>query len=252
MGKMTKIIMACLMLACSWLGFSPSASSSTAEIGLEFKGQMMSAELQGVSLRLILEELESEKGIWFKGDESVLDEEVSIRFKDLPLHEGLRRILSTINHVLVFDEGERLVGLFIIGRKDTASRTSRDAAIVSGKTYPPQPAKEPVVTKDPFEIFLDAGHTGTPETRSRDGAIRKDFSPLGDRKTEMGETPFTDASTVSENPFGENATSSPENPFAETVTSSSDNPFDGHKAPPSGDPSVDPLGLFRESPKGKE
>lgn len=235
MGKMTKIVMACLMLACSWLGFSPSASPSTAEIGLEFKGQMMSAELEGVSLRLVLEEIESEKGIWFKGDESVLDEKVSIRFKNLPLHVGLRRILSTINHVLVFDEKEGLVGLFIIGKKNTARRTSRDAATVAGKPLPPRPAKEDTARKDPFAPFPHAA----PLDNSRE--------KCSERTAEISDMP-----SVPGNPFGENATSSAENPFAESVTSSSDNPFDGHEAPPSGDPFVDPLGLFRESPKGRD
>lgn len=252
MGKITKIIMACFMLTCSCLGFSPSASSGKEEIDMEFKGKVMSAELEGVSLRLVLEKLGKEKGIWFRGDESVLDEEVSIRFMDLPLHEGLRRILSNINHVLVFDEGKGLVGLFIIGKKNTASRTSRDAAIVTGKSLPSRPAKEDTASEDPFGIFLDAGHAGNPKTRSRDGAIGKNFSPLEDQNTKMGDTPFTDTSSVPGNPFGEDASSSPENPLAESVPSSSDNPFDGHIAPSSGDPSVDPLGLFRESPKGKD
>lgn len=236
MGKITKFIIACFMLPCFCLGFPPSSSPGTEAIGLELRGQTVSAELEGVSLRLVLEKLEKEKGIWFRGDESVLDEEVSIRFKDLPLHEGLRRILFTINHVLVFDEKERLVGLFIIGKKNTASPTSRDAAIATGKSLPPQPAKEDTASKDPFAAF--------PHAAPLDNSRKKS----SERTAEISDVP----PSVPENPFGENATSSPENPFAESVTSSSDNPFDEHRAPSSGDPFVDPLGLFRESPKGKD
>jgi len=145
----------------------------------------MSAELQGVSLRLVLEKLEREKGIWFKGDESVLEEEVSIRFKDLPLYEGLRRILSHINHVLVFDGDNGLVGLFILGKKDRGNSVARDAAVATEKGSPSLPIGEAKASKYPFEAFSDPRPSDNPTKSSPENPFTKNVSP-------SAENPFAD------------------------------------------------------------
>ena len=209
---MTTIFTVFYMLTFFCLGSFSPASAGKGEVDVKFEGQILSAELQGVSLKVILEKLNREKGIWFKGDESLLEEKVSVRFKDLPLQEGLRRILSCINHILVFDQDKRLVGLFILGKKSPDMPLARDAAIVTEKALPSQPVEQPKVSRNPFEIFVDAPRPGT-KTKSRRTTIGKKFSPPEDQKSEMSDTTFMNLSPSSKNPFAESMPPSSENPF---------------------------------------
>jgi hypothetical protein len=99
---------------------SPAAHSDSFEdtdINMVFNGRSVSANLQGVSLQLILEKLKQEKGISFTGNESLLEKKISIRFNDLPLESALRRILSRINHVFFYDRNKRLMGMLIFEEK---------------------------------------------------------------------------------------------------------------------------------------
>lgn len=196
MNRITPILTLCCALVFFSLGSFSWAASVKGEIDLKFKGERMSVELQEVSLSAILKELEREKGIWFKGDESLLEETVSTRFEDLPLQEGLSRILFRINHTFVFDQNEKLVGLYILDRKQPGSRMARDAGIVSEKPRALQPVPP----------------HGSPETKSRKTTKDKaskypfkifPFAPPEDSETEMGDTPFTDMPSPPEVPFAD-------------------------------------------------
>ena len=274
-GKMAKIFVVFFTFGYFCLGSFSSASSGKEEIGLEFKGQIMSAELQGVSLRMVLEKLKRERGIWFTGDESALEENISVQFDDLPLDEGLRRILSNINHALVFDRGRGLVGLFILGKKDPGRGAPRDAGVITGKSPASQPVEEATVSKDPFGVFPDASPPGNPKTKSTDTTTGVNLRFSRDPRTEITDksavkrspstgNPFTQKISPSpENPFGENAhptsrnpfddniTSPFENPFSGSVLSSPGNPFEVNIPPSSEDPFANPLEEFF-SPEGQK
>lgn len=225
------IFTVCCTLMFFCLVFSPSPSSAKGEIDLRFKGQIISADLQGVSLKLILDELKTEKEIWFEGNESLLGEKVSVRFKDLPLEEGLNRILADINHVLVFDQDKRVVGLLIIGKKNPGRPRALDAVIVTEKAPPSQPVEDAPASRNPFEIFRDGPPRGNPKTELRDTTIRKNFSPPEDPKAETSDTPFTKMSSSPENPFAGKISGLSENPFARNTPPSFENPFVGKGSP---------------------
>ena len=89
---------------------------------LVFKEDTLSANLDGVSLKVLLEKISREKGIWIKGKGSVLEGKVSLQFRDLSLRDGLRRILAQYNHSLVFNRAGRLIGLYVVekGNSQTA------------------------------------------------------------------------------------------------------------------------------------
>jgi hypothetical protein len=231
MSKMAKIFTVWYVILFFCLGPFFSASSGREEIGLKFKGQIMSAELQGVSLRLILEKLKGEKGIWSKGDESLLDDKVSIRFKDLPLEEGLRRILSDFNHVLVFDREKGLVGLFVFGKRGSRRAVSQDEPPATEKGFPSGPLEEATVRRNPFEIFPDTGPPGSSKAKSTGTASGEDLPFSQDHQTEITdgtsmepfpsiENPFTQG-----NPFAESISPSPESPFSENISPAPENPF---------------------------
>ena len=112
--------------------FTPSPAQS-ASIELTFKGDVLSANLKGVCLEEILEKLEREKGISWKGASSLLEEEITVRFKDLSLDEGVKRILRSMNHYLIFDADERLASVTIIGVKTGGQVISKGRIVTQKK-----------------------------------------------------------------------------------------------------------------------
>ena len=92
-------------------------------ISIDFDRGTVSAEIRETPLSTVLERIGKEKGIWletgFLKDESLLKEEISLEFEDIPIKEGLERILSGINHCLVFERGS-VAGVMLFGRAGNA------------------------------------------------------------------------------------------------------------------------------------
>lgn len=247
MGKMTKIFVVCCVLIFFCLGSFCPASSGRGEIGLEFRGQIMSAELQGVPLRLILEKLEREKGIWWKGAELVLEETVSIRFKDLPLEEGLRRILFDFNHALLFDQDKGLVGLVIFGRKESRRAVSQDEPPATEKGIPSEPLEEVPFSRNPFEVFSDTAPPGSSKAHSTGTTTGENLPFSQDHQTEITEGPSREPFPSNKNPFNENifpASDNPfteRNPFTEKTPPSPENPFKENVSPAPENPFFNPF-----------
>ena len=90
-------------------------------VDIKFQGDKMSADLKGASLGSALAMIEQEKGIWFKGDVSSLNQKVNVTFGDSSVQDGLKRILWGLNYGLVFDSQKRLKGVFILGKSTHGS-----------------------------------------------------------------------------------------------------------------------------------
>ena len=122
MRRMEKAIIAPLWVFILFLLGYNSASGEPRKIELDFNNQMLSATIKSAPLRTVIAEIEEEKGVWFKlwlkGENSVLDEKVSVRFKNLPVKEGLERIFSPLNHCLVFDQDGTLSGVVLFGKPE--------------------------------------------------------------------------------------------------------------------------------------
>jgi len=106
------------------------------EADLTINGEYLSANLKEVSLNAIFEALEREKGIWFKGDLSLLDETVSVQFTDQSLEDGMKRILSSMNYCLVFESDGVLLGAILIGKEKGGPASVQYTADVTKKTIP--------------------------------------------------------------------------------------------------------------------
>jgi hypothetical protein len=194
-SKMSKTIVISIAILLLFLNTSVAVSKNEA-INMQFDGQTMSAEFQEVPLRAILEHLSKEKGIWFKADESLLDEKISTSFKNLPLGKGLQRIFTRIDHVLFFDQSNKVRGIMILGKGSSASsRLANGGTQIEGSS-PAQRVEQGKATRGPFEVSSDDLFLESPETGSGTTVTgRKDpFSP--------------DNSTESEDPFA------PKDPFA--------------------------------------
>ena len=107
-------------------------------VELNFNHQTLSAKIREAPLREVIATIEK-KGIWFKlwfkGKESVLNEKVSVRFKGLPVKEGLERILSTLNHCLVFDNNGVLSGVILLGKPERTTTRSTGRTGTPRRTF---------------------------------------------------------------------------------------------------------------------
>jgi hypothetical protein len=119
------------------LGYN-SASAEPRRIELDFSNQTLSAKIKSAPLRTVIAEIEEEEGVWFKlwleGEDSVLDEKVSVRFKDLPVKDGLERIFSPLNHCLVFDQNGKLLGVVLFGKPEPRRDWRRRRRITPRRT----------------------------------------------------------------------------------------------------------------------
>jgi hypothetical protein len=105
------------------------ASGEQGKIELDFVNQSLSATIMDAPLKTVIAEIQEEEGVWFKlwlrGEDSVLDEKVSVRFKNLPVKEGLERIFSPLNHCLVFGQDGQLSGVVLFGKPEPRRDWSR-------------------------------------------------------------------------------------------------------------------------------
>jgi hypothetical protein len=86
------------------------------KIEIAFKDDRISATIEGGSLRDIAERFKAEKGIRINGKKSLLDEEVSVEFKDLAIVEGLKRIFSKMSYSLIFDQDGKVMEAMLFGK----------------------------------------------------------------------------------------------------------------------------------------
>jgi hypothetical protein len=164
----------CLFLV---LAFYPVASDAK-EADLTINGEYLSANLKGTSLNAIFEALQREKGIWFKGDLSLLDAKITVQFKDHSLEDGIKRILASINHCLVFKSDGALVGVILFGKGKDEPASAQYTAEVTKNTIPLRVKKKNINPgrNNEADMVMD----GPPISRSTLGSKQnlKDFKIL--------------------------------------------------------------------------
>ena len=182
------------------------ASTDNQRMDIVFNDQTMSADLENVTLRQILEKIKSEKGMWFTGNEPVLEERVSVQFKNSPMQEALQRILFDINHVLFFDNDEKLVGVIILGKDEAGGSISLPAITSDGPGLSSKTEKEHRSSNDPVESLS----SGSPNILPSSEAFKQATTQTVGEDASEGVQPL-------DNPFAKPL----DNPFAKP----SDNPF---------------------------
>ena len=85
-------------------------------ISLNLKESSCSAFLEEVPLRIVIEKVRQETGIWVKAPESVLDERVSVQFENLSILECLKRIFRQMNYSFLLDQDNILIGAFVFAK----------------------------------------------------------------------------------------------------------------------------------------
>ena len=180
------------------------ALAEKADIDLRLRGQVLSASFEEVALKSIFERLEKERGIWFQGEQSLLEERVSVQFENLSLEHGMRRILARMNHCLVFEEGGKLIGIIILGKSDK-DRALALTRVVSTKTPFPPKSSEEQETPGMFEVIRNMPPPDNPNVKPIDMTIIKNSPPPGNP-----DAPPIDTTVVRDRP-------PPGNPNAESM-----------------------------------
>ncbi|MDJ0815009.1 MAG: ankyrin repeat domain-containing protein [Desulfobacterales bacterium] len=107
------------VISCCFIGTYAGAEN----ISLNFQESSCTASLEKVPLRIVIDKLRRETGIWVKAPEYLLDERVSVKFENLSIQEGLKRIFRTMNHSLLFDLDSHLIGAFVFSSANRLART---------------------------------------------------------------------------------------------------------------------------------
>ena len=193
MGKVLTVFL--LLLGCHLI--TPAALWAER---VSIQGGRMSADLKEASLISVARDIERQSGISFKGDESLLEERVSVAFEDLPLEHGIKRILATLNYSLLFDSRGEISEVTIMSEGSVPARSQpqlRRAPVRPGTPSPAQ--RRPVVRRPGATSPLVSGESRTPvPTRSRTTTPRT--SPQRPSQTAPS-TPQTPAESNLPEPF---------------------------------------------------
>ena len=88
-------------------------SLGAAENSIQFTDKGMTATLKQSALQDVFENISGQREIWFRGQKSVMDRQVTVRFVDLTFDEGLKRILRGINYMIVAAENNEVEGVIL-------------------------------------------------------------------------------------------------------------------------------------------
>lgn len=244
--RQTVFFLVIWIIAWACFGGSSRAFSAKEDMDLGFNDDLFSANIHETSVRDILEKLNREKGVWFQGAPSVLEDKVSVQFKDLTLQQGLQRILSNMNYALFFEGGNRLVGIFIIGSKTSQGGVVPKGLSLGNKRRAGKTAQDAVaIIENPFGISV-AGKGDSPKKPADTIFGNGSSSP-----SEQGADDPISPSPFSQNPFSGNALPT-ENPFGQHWPVPGATPGDSAFSTPfsSQDSSQDtPQDLLQDSPE---
>ena len=128
----------------------------------------MSVDLQEASLVGVAKDIEKQAGISFKGDESLLEEKVSVSFKDLPIEEGIKRILANMNYSLMFDNQGQVSEVMIMSEGSGAVAPQPQVRPAPVRTGTPSASeRRPIVRRSRPSSPLVTDRSRTPTARPR-------------------------------------------------------------------------------------
>jgi hypothetical protein len=129
-----------------------SFTPALAEDLISVKDGSFSVNLKDVSLLEVARDIEKQSGIWFRGDETLFQEKISVSFKDLAIEEGLKRILANLNYSLMFDTKNKIAGVMVMGEgRPAGTQPGRPGTPPTRVATPPatSPRSAPAVRSKP-------------------------------------------------------------------------------------------------------
>ena len=176
-NKINKITVVSVVICGIYLSiFSPLfAGGGTVDLSIE--GDTLSVNLKAIPLKDILEKLEKEKGIWCRGDESVLGERISVQFTGLSLEGGMKRILASMNYSLLFDKESRLIGVIVVGKSGSAGQGKERKTFADRLTHTSKNSEGRAAGGSDFKVVQDFPPSGKSRTMSIETKIVKNSLP---------------------------------------------------------------------------
>jgi hypothetical protein len=132
---------------------------------VSFKDGLLSVNLKETTLLDVARNIEKQSGVWFRGDEALFQEKISVAFNDLPIEEGLKRILANLNYSLMFDNKNTVAGVMVMGGGSlAAAQPARPGAKPARVTTPPRTTTRtaPAVRSRPSTSTPSAGTVRRP------------------------------------------------------------------------------------------
>ena len=114
-GKMDRGLKVSAFICCLFCSLIWLSSAEAKKESVRFDGPKMSADIDEIYLKDVFKKINEQKGFWVKGDKSVLESKISIRFDNLSFQDGLKRILGRINHIMLFNGNREPSGVIIVG-----------------------------------------------------------------------------------------------------------------------------------------
>jgi hypothetical protein len=146
MKKRTITLHCGFLVILSALSLFSFASAQAADL-VSVKDGLLSVNLKDTSLLEVARDIEKQSDVWFRGDETLFQEKISVTFNDLPLEEGLKRILTNLNYSLMFDAKNKVAGVMVMGEgKPVGAQPGRPGAQPPRVATPPGTSTRPAPT----------------------------------------------------------------------------------------------------------
>jgi hypothetical protein len=201
---------ASLIVSCM-LGLFICQNALCAE-AVSVRDGLLSVNLKDNSLLEVARDIEKQSGVWFRGDETLFQEKISVTFTDLPLEEGLKRILTNLNYSLMFDAKNKVAGVMVMGEgKPAGAQPGRPGA------QPPRVAMPPPSATRPAPTVRSRPSTSTPPAAVRRPPRTIPQPASGRSATRPGsvvsQSPNPDDSEIQENAPGSGGPAGPDSPL---------------------------------------
>ena len=130
-----------ILLSISFIiSFQNSSAATTARV--DYDRNRLSVHADGIALGELLSMVEKQTGVRFSYDDLLAETIVYANFENNVLADGIKRILSQLNHAIVYDGSGGIRTVFIVGRQMASSESQRN----QGKLYASQPENDISVT----------------------------------------------------------------------------------------------------------
>ena len=103
------------------------------DAGAQLKLASVSIKADNKPLTQVLEEISEASGYTIKFDEEWGNEPVSLSLENKPLDKALNRVLANLNHAVIWNEAEKKISIFIIGKTGSGKSISSYPSKVSGE-----------------------------------------------------------------------------------------------------------------------
>ncbi len=144
--KKLKTVFCAGLVVSSFVGLFVYQYALCAE-AVNVRDGLLSVNLKDTSLLEVARDIEKQSGVWFRGDETLFQEKISVSFNDLPFEEGLKRILTNLNYSLMFDTKNKVAGVVVMGEgKPAGTQPARPGAQPPRVAPPPGTPTRPVPT----------------------------------------------------------------------------------------------------------